>query len=57
MKKLRTFLAAALLTIPMATLNAAVPSGVAKSAELAPTHSVTNTCYMYFMGRWIGYPC
>ena len=57
MKKLRTFLAAALLTIPMATLNAAVPSGVAKSAELAPTHSVTNTCYMYWMGRWIGYPC
>jgi hypothetical protein len=57
MKKLRTVLAAALLTFPVLTLNASSLGDSPQVSDIKPTHSVTNTCYTYFMGRWWAYPC
>ena len=57
MKKLRTVLAAALLTIPVLTLNAGSLTADVQADGIKPTHSVTGTCYVYFAGRWWVYPC
>jgi hypothetical protein len=57
MKKLRTVLAAALLTIPLSSLSASTLPDPARGSELNPTHSVAATCYVYLMGRWWAYPC
>ena len=57
MKRLLTVLAAALLTIPVLTLNASSLADSTKGSEIQSTHSVTNTCFVYYMGRWWAYPC
>jgi hypothetical protein len=57
MKKLQKVLIAALLTIPVLTLNASSLSDDANSAQLSPTHSVTGWCYIYMAGRWWQIPC
>ena len=57
MRKLRTVLAAALLTFPVLALNASSLGDAASGAGIKPTHSVTNTCYIYWLGRWYAYPC
>lgn len=56
MKKLRNFLAGALLALPLA-LNAGTLPDSRTGSELNPTHSVAGTCYVYFMGRWYAIPC
>jgi hypothetical protein len=57
MKKLRQVLAAVLLTVPVMTLNAGPLAAVSKAPELQSTQSLAGTCYMYFGGRWIAFPC
>ena len=57
MKKLRTVLAAALLTFPVLTLNASSLADSAKGSEIKSTRSVTGTCWVYYMGRWWTYSC
>jgi hypothetical protein len=57
MKKLRTVLAAALLTLPVLTLNASSLASDAQQSTIKPTHTVTGTCYVYFAGRWWAIPC
>ena len=55
MRKLRNVLAAALLTFAV-TLNASASMTDATDG-LNPTRPLTNTCYVYFMGRWYPYDC
>ena len=57
MKKVLTVLAAALLTIPVLSLNASSLVDSDKASEINATHSVTGTCWVYFAGRWWVYPC
>jgi hypothetical protein len=57
MKKLRNLLAAALLTIPVATLNASPLSVVADGTEMRSTLPVAGCCVVYYMGRWVCMPC
>ena len=57
MRKLRTFLAAALLTIPVMTLNASSLSADAPGYGLSSAQSLTGTCWIYMGGRWWAYPC
>lgn len=57
MNKLRTFLAAALLTIPVFSLSASSLPTEAKVDAVVSAPSVTGTCYFYMGGRWWAYPC
>jgi len=57
MQKLRTFLAAALLTIPVATLNASALTTDVEAGGIQSTQSLTGWCYYYMGGRWWAYPC
>lgn len=57
MRKLRTFLAAALLTIPMLTLNASGLTADVEVGGLESTQGLTGTCYYYMGGRWWAFPC
>ncbi len=60
MTKLRTLLAAALITIPVLTLDAAqLPATQPGSqAQLAPSsQSVDSCCWVFFLGRWWCFPC
>ncbi|HEY9183098.1 MAG TPA: hypothetical protein VIQ99_07850 [Gammaproteobacteria bacterium] len=57
MNKLRTFLAAALLTIPVFSLSASSLTTEAQVDGIASTPSVTGTCYYYIGGRWWAFPC
>lgn len=56
MRKLRTFLAAALLTIPL-TLNAGALTAEVEPGGIQSTQSLTGTCWVYYGGRWWVYPC
>jgi hypothetical protein len=55
MKKLLNVFAAALLTFTV-TPNASALITDATDG-LNPTRPLTNTCYVYFMGRWYPYDC
>ncbi len=57
MTKLRTFLAAALLTIPVFSLNASSLPTAAQVDVTVSTPSVAGTCFVYMGGRWWAYPC
>jgi hypothetical protein len=57
MTKLRTFLAAALLTIPVFSLSASSLTTDVRVDGIASTPSVTGTCYIFMGGRWWAYPC
>jgi hypothetical protein len=57
MKKLRNVLAAALLTIPLASMGASSIMDASTGQELRPTRSVTSCCWTYFMGRYWCLPC
>jgi hypothetical protein len=57
MRKLRTVLAAALLTIPVMTLNASASSADASTYGVSSTQSLTGTCWVYMGGRWWAFPC
>ena len=56
MQKLRTFLAAALLTIPL-TLSAGALTSEVEADGIQSTQSLTGTCWFYMGGRWWYYPC
>jgi len=57
MRKLRQVIAAVLLVVPVMTLNAGSLAAVSKAPELQPTQTLAGTCYIYFGGRWIAFPC
>ena len=57
MKRLLTVLAAALLTIPVLSLNATSLVDSDKGSAINATHGVTGTCFVYYMGRWWLIPC
>jgi hypothetical protein len=57
MAKLRTLLAAALLTVPVLTLSAAMPTGDAQTGPRIEPTAATGCCWAYVMGRWICFPC
>jgi hypothetical protein len=57
MKKLIQTVAVALLVAPVLALNAANVTDRAAASVAPPSHTVAGTCYIYFAGRWIGYPC
>jgi len=57
MRKLRQVIAAVLLVVPVMTLNAGMLPAVSKAPELQPTQTLAGTCYIYFGGRWIAFPC
>jgi hypothetical protein len=56
MKKLRNVLAAALLTIPLASLSASTVADASTGPEMRPTRTQT-CCMVYFMGRYYCVPC
>jgi len=57
MTKFRTFLAAALLTIPVFSLSASSLTTDVQVDGIASTPSITGTCYIFMGGRWWAYPC
>jgi hypothetical protein len=57
MNKLRTILAAALLTMPVVALNASTVVDVPTGAQLSPTQPVASCCWMLIGGRWYCVPC
>ena len=56
MTKLRNLIAAALLTLTVASLNASAATA-ADSAGLNPVHSVTGSCWIFMGGHWWLIPC
>jgi hypothetical protein len=56
-KKLRRFLAVAVLSLPLLTPSASALIADAAPADLNPTQQVTDWCYIYFAGRWWLIPC
>jgi hypothetical protein len=54
MIKLRNLVAAALLTLCVASLDA---SAAQNRAGFNPTHSVTGICWIFLGGRWWQVPC
>ena len=57
MTKLRNLIAAALLTLSVASLNASAAMPNQSPGGLNPTQSVTGVCYIYMGGRWWAVPC
>jgi hypothetical protein len=58
MAKLRTLLAAALLTVPVLTMSMNVAADDAQTGpRIEATTAATGCCWAYFMGRWICMPC
>ena len=57
MKKLRNLLVGALLTLPVMTLNAGTIADFVGGAEMRPTPSVADCCYVFSVGRWWCVPC
>jgi hypothetical protein len=55
-KKLRTFLAAMLL-VPLLTLNANAFTADADNAAFTPPQQSSGWCYIYHAGRWWLVPC
>lgn len=56
MKKLRNVLAAALLTIPLASLSANAAIEASPGTEMRPTN-IEYCCMIYLMGRYYCLPC
>ena len=54
MTKLRSLIAATLLTLSVGSLNA---NAAMTEPGLNGTHSVTGICYIYMGGRWWAVPC
>jgi Spy/CpxP family protein refolding chaperone len=57
MIKLRNLVAAALLTLCVASLNASAAAAAQNRAGLNPTQPVTGICWIYLGGRWWQVPC
>lgn len=57
MKKLRSVLAAALITIPLASFGASQVVDSAAGTELRPTRNLENCCWVYLVGRYWCVPC
>lgn len=55
MKKIRTVIAAALLVLPLLTLEASTLTNPSAASSIKPTHA--NTCYFYYAGMYWPYPC
>ena len=57
MTKLRTFIAAALLTLTVVSLNASAAMTAPSRGGVNPAQPVTGICYIYMGGRWWAIPC
>jgi len=57
MTKLKTLLVAALLTVPVLTLSAAVPAEHYGSGPRLETTAATGCCWVLYFGRWFCIPC
>ena len=59
MNKLRTILAAALLTLPVVALNASTAVDESAGIEIGqkPPQQQGGCCWMLLMGRWYCVPC
>ena len=57
MNKLRTILAAALLTMPVIALNASTVADEPTGIELSPVKQQSGCCWAIIMGRWYCIPC
>jgi hypothetical protein len=57
MKNLRKLLAVAALSLPLLTANASTLIADAAPADLDPTTSVHEWCYIYWGGHWWLIPC
>jgi hypothetical protein len=55
MNRLRTFLAG-LLLVPVLAVASPL-SSKADTAGLSPSKPVANVCWVYYMGRWVSFPC
>jgi hypothetical protein len=55
MNRLRTFLAG-LLLVPVLAVASPL-SSKADNAGLSPSKPVADVCYVYYMGRWVAFPC
>lgn len=55
MKKIRNLVAAALLVLPMMTLDASTLTNPNADTSIKPTRA--GTCWVYFGGYWFSYPC
>jgi hypothetical protein len=56
MKTLKNLLVAALITLPVVTLNAGTIADVVKGTEMRPL-SVANCCNILIGGKWYCLPC
>jgi hypothetical protein len=56
MKKLRTLLAAALITLPVLALDAAVTVEPTKP-QVSSTQALDSCCWILLFGRWWCIPC
>ena len=57
MKKLRNLFAAALLVLPVATMNAAPLPGAETRPGLSSPQPAGGYCWVYMLGRWWYVPC
>jgi hypothetical protein len=57
MNKLRTILAAALLTVPVIALNASTVPDEPTQMEIGQTQQQAGCCWILIMGRWYCYYC
>jgi hypothetical protein len=57
MNKLRTLLAAALLTMPVIALNASTAVDVPTGIEVDSPQQQAGCCWILIMGRWYCYYC
>jgi hypothetical protein len=57
MNKLRTILAAALLSMPVIALNASTAVDEPTAIELRPLQQQGGCCWALIVGRWYCVPC
>jgi hypothetical protein len=57
MVKLKALVATALLTLPMLTLSASQVAPPSPNIVRLEPASLTNCCWVYYMHRWVCFPC
>jgi hypothetical protein len=57
MTKLRTLLAAALLTLAVGSLQATPSVSEGSRVDLGSTHQATGVCWIFWAGRWWEIAC
>ncbi len=55
MKKIRNVIVAALLVLPLLTLEASTLTNPSAASSIKPTRA--DTCYFYYAGVYWPYPC